>query len=48
VPKLENYYNMTGLFALDGEFSGVYSRVSTHKVISTGRGGFDAASVMFR
>ena len=48
VPSLENYYNMTGLYTFDGEFAGVYSRVSRHKLISTGRGGFDAASVMFR
>ena len=47
-PKCLPYYNMTGLYVYDGTFTGVYSRVSRNKIISTGRGGFDAASIMFR
>ena len=47
-PQCGLYYNMTGLYVYDGTFAGVYSRISQNKVISTGRGGYDAASIMFR
>lgn len=44
---IEFYYNMTGLYIVDGEFTGIYSRVSDKRMINTKNGGMNAASLVF-
>ena len=46
-PQLKRYYNMLGVYVIDGRPSGLYTRVSEHRVIATSRGGHTAASYVF-
>jgi hypothetical protein len=46
--QLRKYYNTTGIYLFGGKFSGIYSRASENRIISTSKGGFDLASCVLR
>ncbi|MDO4479112.1 MAG: glutamate-cysteine ligase family protein [Lachnospiraceae bacterium] len=48
VLSLRSFYNTTGIYAVDGHFMGLYSRMSEHEIITTHLGAVDAASVVIR
>ncbi len=44
-PVLKEYYNTTGIYLFGGKFSGIYSRISESRIITTARGGFNLSTM---